>query len=160
MPDTQEEAAKKAREAMIEIVTRTFDRATAYTNLIMLGGYAGAFTIWSFTRGDLPKTARILVAVLLGISLCAFVFFETFKMVFTAKTFMRQRGLLVRGLPPDQFLRELAQFRISSDTSVLKVIMPIWRVVMIVTVGAALIAIGLLFYNFLAILVGLPLWPA
>jgi hypothetical protein len=159
MADPQDDAAKKVREAMIEIVTRTFDRASAYTNLIMLGGYAGAFAIWSFTREYLPKTATILVALLLGVSLCTFILFEVFKMFFSTKTFMRQRELLVHQLPPQQFLQELSQFRTSADTLVLKVVMPIWRVAMVISVGTALGAIAILFYNFLAILIGWPLWP-
>lgn len=112
-----------------------------------------------FTRDQLPKKAAILIALLLGMSLCTFIFFEVFKMVFAAKSFMQQRELIMKPLPPDQFLRKLAQFRSDADARVLQLIMPIWRIVMLISVVSALSAIALLFYNFTAILVGLPLWP-
>ena len=42
--------AERVRQMVIDIQTKAFDRASAYTNLLMLGGYAGAFAIWNFTR--------------------------------------------------------------------------------------------------------------
>jgi hypothetical protein len=60
------------QEAIIEIVSRTHDRASAYTNLVMLGGYTGAFAIWNFSREHLTVKATASVALLLGTSLALY----------------------------------------------------------------------------------------
>src|SRR5436190_19873537 len=53
------ELAAAYRNTVIEIQSKLFDRAAAYSNLIMLGGYAGAFTIWANTKAQLsPKSER------------------------------------------------------------------------------------------------------
>jgi hypothetical protein len=156
---TEEEAAKKAREAIVEIVTKSYDKASAYTNLIMIAGYAGSFTIWSFTKQYLTARCAIAVALALGISLCAFVLFETFKMIVSTRNFLVQRKLLVRGLSPKEFLIELNKLKDGESNQTLKLIMPVWMGVMVIAVGGGLIGIALLFYNFLSILLGLPPWP-
>ncbi|MEO3434785.1 hypothetical protein [Inquilinus sp. CAU 1745] len=153
------DAAKEQRDIIIELQSAAFDRAAAYTNLITLGGYAGAFTLWSYTRDQLAPTATILVALLLGISLATFVFFEVYKMVLTSKGMTKQVRLLTAGHPPSEFLRRLQKLRKEDREAKLTKLMRIWNVVMYVCVGTGLSAVAVLFYNFFAILLGWSPWP-
>lgn len=155
---SEEEAAEKAKDRLVDINSRLYDRAAAYTNLILLGGYAGAFTIWNFTRLQLPAKATIASALLLGISLAVFVFFEVFKMTQGAIHFLRVRALLASATSSNDFLLKWRQAEIQSASSnLLQVRM--WAACLFICVISALLAIVLLFYNFFAFLTGLPLWP-
>ena len=75
----EKEAARQAREATIEIQAAAYDRAAAYSNLILLGGYAGAFALWAYTRDLLTPKATILIALLLAISLATFIFLKSIR---------------------------------------------------------------------------------
>lgn len=155
-PGAAEEAANKTREAIIELQSAVFDRAAAYTNLITLGGYAGGFTLWAYTRDQLGPTATIAVALLFGISLATFVFFEVYKMVVTQQSTIKQVRLATEALPPDEFLRRLVVLQQEARRTLLTTLLRIWTVVMFICVGTGLLAVGTLFYNFFAIL----LFPA
>lgn len=159
MTDSIEEMAKKRRAAIIEIQSAAYDKATAYTNLIIAGGYAGAFAIWGFTKDQLPPKAAIWAALLLGVSLASFVFFEVYKMIYTTRYAVRHARLLQADIPDKEFLRRHDEIVQESRANTLKTILFVWVVVMVVCVGSAVGGLGLLFYNFVAILVGWPLWP-
>ena len=68
-PSADEEIARKLRETTIEIVMRSYDKASAYANLIILAGYAGAFGILEFSRNQMSPRGAALVALLVGVSL-------------------------------------------------------------------------------------------
>jgi hypothetical protein len=149
---------EKAKTIMIEIQSKIYDRAVAYTNLIMVGAYAGMFATWGATRAQLPAKANIVVALSLGVSLAAFILFEVYKMTYTAMKFLKNRTLLVSPAAPDVFAKKLQ--KLSQEEQKLSLFfMPIWVSVMVVCVGAGLFALGLLFYNYFALLIGWPTWP-
>jgi hypothetical protein len=150
--------ADKARAALIEITTKTYDKAAAFTNIIMVAGYAAAFTIWAYTRAQLPPRANIIVALALLVSVVTFVAFEVLKMVVSARIFMRTRKVLVASSTPTAFLRAVEEAKRSDERTLLR-FMPIWRVVLTVCALAALVAFLLLLYNFVALLLGWPQWP-
>jgi hypothetical protein len=92
---------------MSEIQGKMADKAAAYTNLILIGGYAGIFTIWSNMKATLPLKASVLVAGSVMASLSAFIGFEIYKMIFTAVRFLKNRHFLVNPGPPDQLAKRL-----------------------------------------------------
>jgi hypothetical protein len=155
---TEQEAARQAREAMIEVLTVSFDKAVAYVNVIILAGYAGSFTSWAYTRDQLSPNATILVALLLGVSLAFFVFFEVFKMLFIHRHNTKQAKLLHADHEARVFLERLRTLQSAAPQSTLW-FMRIWGAVTAVSVISGLCAVGILFYNFFALLFGSPLWP-
>lgn len=148
-----EDTAERVRKAQLDIACKTFDRAAAYTNLIMFGGYAGAFAVWNFTRERLLGQAEIWVALLLTISLAAFVFFEVFKMVISSKIMFKQRNLLTKAMPPEEFLSKLQALGQEDDTRTAKFVIPLWVLSLSVAVSTAIGAVGICLWNFLAILI-------
>lgn len=157
--DDQAAQQEKVKTTLIEIQSKIYDRASAYTNLVMAGGYAGSFATWAATRAQLTTNTNIAVALALTISLAAFIFFEVYKMTFTAVRFLKNRKLLVTPATPEQFNENLK--KLSREEQKLSLFfMPIWVTVMFVAVGSALVAFCLLFYNYFAALIGWPAWPA
>jgi quinol-cytochrome oxidoreductase complex cytochrome b subunit len=155
----EDQKAEKIRQNFIELQSKLFEKASAYTNIILLGGYAGAFTIWNFTKGQLPDKATIIIASLLAISLLTFVIYEVYKMVLTQLHFHRISQLLNKEHAPDVFLEKFKEFKQRGDRKALSFI-PLWISVVLICIVSALGALAILFYNFFAILLKLPGWPA
>ena len=155
----QTQLEEKQVKAVAEISTKMFDRSAAYANIILVAGYAGTFTIWSFTRAQLPPKAVVAIALALLISLAAFVIFEVIKMIITARVVMKQAGVLRSASDTAGILRAIKIID-EAQASTLVVFRWYWVATMVVAVGSALIALALLVWNFVAVLLGLPLWPA
>jgi hypothetical protein len=149
---------EKIKTTMIEVQSKIYDKATAYTNLLMIGGYAGSFATWAATRPQLPGKANVAIALSLTTSLTSFVLFEVYKMTFMAVKFMKTRHLLVEPLPPEKFIANL-QLAAQNEQKLSLFFMPIWTITMVISVGAALAALTLLFYNYFAFMVGWQGWP-
>jgi hypothetical protein len=144
---------EKARANLIEIQAKVYDKATAYTNLIIAGGYAGSFALWAATRAQLTTKTNVAVALALTVSLASFILFEVYKMTLTAIIFLRNRKFLTAPLTPAEF-NEQAKANDRRNQKLMLVFMPVWVCVMFVSVGGALVAFALLFYNYFAVLIG------
>ena len=79
---------EKIIEAQKELLAFTFSQAQAYTNLIIVAGYAGFFALWNFVQDDITKTQLFWSGILITISLIVFVLWEVYGM------FRRSRSLL------------------------------------------------------------------
>ena len=151
--------AKEVKDLKIAMVARTYDKAGAYTNLIIGAGYAGAFAVWGFTREHLPPTATIWVALFLSGSLAGFVAFEVYQMWLRTNQLMKQRQLITQELDPETFLRLHHQYAREADLAHARLVIPKWRIVMFWCAFTGLVAALMLLYNFVAFLFGLPGWP-
>jgi hypothetical protein len=152
------EQQDKLQKFLLEVHTKIFEKAQAYVNVITIAGYAGAFAIWSAIRPSLPLKANITVALSLGVSLVAFVLWEVFGMVVRASNFQKMRPLLLEQIAPEKFFEKLKKLQEAEARANVR-LTRIWSVVLFFCLVTALFAIGILFYNFFAILVKLPLWP-
>ncbi|MEQ9190478.1 MAG: hypothetical protein RLQ25_08230 [Alphaproteobacteria bacterium] len=141
--DAEQDNADRAREILIDILTKVFDRAAAYTSLILFGGYAGGFAIWNFTNDLLGPTAKAWVALLLTISLATFIFFEVFKMMYSSKGLFQQRAILTKSLPPTKFIEEIQMLERQENRKIVKYLIPIWIAALAVAVSTALGAVGI-----------------
>jgi len=56
-------------EAQKELLAHTFSQAQAYTNVILVAGYAGFFAIWSFIKPELTKATVFWSGLLISLSL-------------------------------------------------------------------------------------------
>jgi hypothetical protein len=142
----------------LEINTRVFEKAQAYVNVITIAGYAGGFAIRSSIRSSLPLKLNVAVATSLGMSLVGFVIWEVFVMIVRARNFQKLRPLLLDQMTPEKFFEKLRKLQEDETRSNAR-LMRTWSVVLFFCLVTALFAIGLLFYNFFAILVNWPLWP-
>jgi hypothetical protein len=78
-PRQQSPGAQELLDAQKELLSASFSRANAYTNLILGAGYAGFFAVWAFTRDQLSPPQVLWSALLVTLSLLSFVCFEVYK---------------------------------------------------------------------------------
>ena len=156
------EAAAEIRKQVGEMQSAAFDRAAAYTNVIVLAGYAGLFTIWGFQTDQLSHASGTLIAILLGVSLLAFVLFEVYKMAHLVRLQMPVVNLIKQGHDDDpvSWLQEFERLKSEQKVASLIAYFTIWIVTLVITLTTGLAAAGLLFYNFAAYLLGWPAFPA
>jgi len=76
-------------ETHVKILSAAYDKAVAYTNLVIVAGYAGLFALWHLTNEHLSKKQALWSALFLLISLTVFVLFEVYKAFYT--------GTMLRG---------------------------------------------------------------
>lgn len=72
-------------DSQIKMIAEACEKASAYTNLVILAGYAGLFALWQFARDHLSRGQTIWVAFLLLISIAIFVIYEIYKAYFTTR---------------------------------------------------------------------------
>jgi hypothetical protein len=146
-------AAKEHREYLINLLTTQFDKGAAYTNLIILASYAGSFAIWSGTKDQLPKQASISVALLLGVSLIAFISFEIYKMTDGVIRGLKLRRLLeTPAASSADFLNRANALAQEQKSGSIKWMIPIWIVQLVISFGTGLAAFGTLLWNYAVIL--------
>src|SRR6266700_379417 len=76
-------------ETQIRIIAGAYEKANAYTNLIVLAGYAGLFALWQFTKDLLSRTQVLTAALLILTSIIIFVLFEIYKAHYTSRLLRR-----------------------------------------------------------------------
>ncbi len=74
--EAAERFKKETVDTLIKIQSAMFSSGQAYTNVVIIGGYAASFTIWSYTRLYLAERAAIWAALLLMISVVTFIGWE------------------------------------------------------------------------------------
>ena len=147
----QERQATELVDAQVKMLTAVFDKATAYTNLMIVGAYAGFFGLWQLTKDYLTKPEALWSALLVFVSLFFFVVFEVTKMVVVQIQITSKAKALqspeVRTSPQALALRlgEIA----SSHERVNFAFMWYWVATMVVTVGSGLAGAGVLAWAFI-----------
>ncbi|EJC6960356.1 hypothetical protein MX910_004386 [Vibrio vulnificus] len=78
-------AANALVEAQIKILTASYDKMAAYTNLVVVAGYATFFGLWNLTKDILSPDQKLWSALLIAISASVFVIFEVTKNYFHSR---------------------------------------------------------------------------
>lgn len=81
----EEEMQDQFLEKLQKNQASLFEKAQSYNNFVLTLGYAGVFTIWSFTRDQLDPWDAALIAVMAGASLALFVIWTIVQMILAAK---------------------------------------------------------------------------
>ncbi len=147
----QETLAAQITEVQTKLVTVSYDKAAAYTTVIVFGGYAGFFAIWQLAKDHLSKDQALWSALLILISLLTFVLFELTKMVLVSRTLIRKMAVLqapeVRH-DPQRLLQALQELEGKQQPSV-RLFLRFWVFVLVVAVGCALGGASVLGYAFI-----------
>ena len=153
----QSRMAADIADTQIKVVTATFDKAAAYANIMLVGGYAGYFGLWQLTREYLSKPQALWSALLVLVSLVTFVLFEVVKMVVVSKSIQRQAAILNSPTTRSDLqkltkeLNELQAIQEHGSTQFMR----FWALTVGVAVSTALAGAGVLaalpvFFRFLA----------
>ena len=75
----------KVAEEQKLLIEKTYSQAQAYTNLIMLAGYASIFVLWTNSKGSVSPLIYFSSGILFAVSLAVFVGWELYGMHVRAK---------------------------------------------------------------------------
>jgi len=148
----REKQAAEMAEAQNKLITLSYDKAAAYTTVIVFGGYAGFFAIWQLSKEHLSKGQALWAALLVLLSLLAFVLFEVIKMIVVTRSIFKRAAVLrlpeVQG-NPERLLAELNALNDVQNVG-LRAFMVFWVITLIVAVGGALIGAAILGFAFIS----------
>lgn len=148
---------EKLRHILVDSQAAAFNSGATYTNLISAVGYAGAFTLWGFARVVLTTQAVRAIAMLLGISLSAYIFWNVYAMVrmaWTRLTWERQ----LKGLTLPAYIGKYAQLeQLSKRPAHIDIV--IWVIQLVIATITAFFALVILLYNCATGIFGFPQWP-
>lgn len=82
-----------------EILAHVYEKASSYTNLVMIGGYAAMFAIWQLMKAHLTNGQELLIASLVTSSIILFAGFEVFKMISHALFFRKLDKIISSAIP-------------------------------------------------------------
>jgi len=136
----QKEAAEKVIETQIRIFTASYDKAVAYTNVIMVAGYAAFFGMWTLTKPFLSKRQALWAALFMCMSAATFVLFEVYKMASTSQRLVSLYLALsdrLKGKPVQEVLAELQKLEEEARQAALRLLL-VWRVCLLIAVGTGL----------------------
>jgi len=137
-----------AIEQQKQLLASVYQRASAYSNLVILAGYAGLFAIWQLTREHLDKEITILTALFASTSIILFVGFETYKMISHAIFIRKLDRVLLTYIPEPDRLNAWQQAWINYA----QIESRIWLYFLIPMVLTGFGAGGLLIYTFIRFL--------
>ena len=75
-------------EAYTKVAGVLYEKAMAYTNLIILAGYGAYFGLWQVTKGNITKRQAMCSALLMLASLVAFVMFQLWSGYFSSRSLL------------------------------------------------------------------------
>jgi len=147
-----ERQASELADTQIKLLTAVFDKSTAYTNLMIIAGYAGFFSLWQITKDYLSKPQVLWSALLVFISLISFVLFEVTKMIVIQQDISSKAKALQ--LPevrqnPQVLVKRLEEIGNTHERINFK-FMRYWVVTMVVTLSCGLSGAGILAFAFIS----------
>lgn len=136
---------KELLEAQKELLSSSFNHAMAYTNIIILGGYASFFAIWNFTKPHLSKEQILWSALLMTASLMSFVAFEIYGMILRSHSILR---LAKAVKDPENFEALLGEYQNQEKTKVTRY-GRVWVVALVISVATGFSAASILVWAFI-----------
>jgi len=137
---------KEFIEQQKEVITTSYEQAKQYTNAIIFGGYAGLFTIWSFTKNQLQPWQTLTVGFCILFSLFLYIAFELYG--FWLRT--TQVSNQIKELEKAEKLHEFPENYGKAEQARVSKFISIWPYFFFSTVGFALVASVILIYSFIS----------
>ena len=134
----------KLYEAQLELMTAAFNKGKAYFNMVIVGGYAAFFALWSFVGDLLSDVQRLWSALLIALSIIFFIVWEITQMFSYSRTLLSLAKLVES---PQTFAARIHEHNRNEKQSGTKLAL-IWIVVFWVTVITAFAGAGILLYAF------------
>mgnify|MGYP001260409379 FL=1 len=146
----QERVAKAIIESHVKILSAGYDKAVTYTNVIVIGGYASFFGLWSVSKPYLSAVQARWAGLIMLLSVSTFVFFEVYKMVVTTRELHKRTQILQNPEAQDNptiWLAKLEEYEQNCRRENIAFIR-IWGANVIVAVVSAVVAVGILGFSF------------
>ena len=132
-----------------EVITNSYEHAKQYTHIIVLGGYAGLFAIWNFTKDTLSNWQVWSVGLFTLTSLLIYIVLELYGSWLRTTQVNNQLKELLKAEQLNKFPEEYGKGEISRVNK----FMAIWPYFFFSSVAFALVAAFILIYSFIYSLV-------
>lgn len=145
----QEQLVEKQISAYIQLNEKLMTNANAYTNLIMVAGYAGYFAFWSTLTGKIPMWLFNACGLAMTLSLTLFITWEIVKMIWGAKHMQATQAILAKQPHANvisEFQKAFQEFSTRSQK--------VWLVFLVPTLASGITAACLLLGYFCLSLAG------
>ncbi len=133
-------------EKQKEVLAHSYEHAKQYSNIIILGGYAGLFAIWNFTKADLQKWQVLSVGLCILVSLFIYIVFELYGAWLRSTQVNNQMKELMEAEQLNKFPEEYGK----SELARAQKYMAVWPYVFFGAIAFALIAAAILIYSFIS----------
>lgn len=143
--NSEEKNLEKFVQKQKEVITNSYEHAKQYSNIIILGGYAGLFAIWNFTKDELVKWQVLSVGLCILISLFIYIIFELYGSWLRSTQVNNQMNELRKAEQLQKFPEEYGKAELLRVTKYMK----IWPYFFFGAVAFALIAAFILIYSFI-----------
>lgn len=94
--------------AQKELLISSYNQATAYTNVVLVAGYAGFLAIWTHLANDVTALTKFSSGLLIALSIGGFIAWETYSMIFRSKLLL---GMSQAVNQPDRFKQLMEEHR-------------------------------------------------
>jgi hypothetical protein len=132
-----------------EVVISSYEQAKSYSNIIMMGGYAGLFTLWNFTKLYLACWQVMIVGLLSLVSILTFVLFEIYGFWLRATQTSNLISQLQKAEKLNNFPADYGKQELKRSETLAKV----WPFFFFTALGTALLAALILGWSFVTELI-------
>lgn len=132
-----------------ELVIASYEQAKSYANIIMMGGYAGLFAIWGFTKTDLERWQSMSVGLLALTSVLTFVLFELYGLWLRTSQTFNLLGQLRKAEELGRFPADYGKLELKRS----EILTKIWPIFFFLALGTALAAAAILIWSFVSKLI-------
>ena len=101
----QEKYKKDIVEFYTSIISKSYDKASTYSNLIIVAGYALFFTFWANIKNEVNLIDARVSAIYVILSVLCFLLWEIGVMLYSAKNLKNLQSL--KNVPPDKFKEQM-----------------------------------------------------
>ena len=139
-------------ETYVKIISALYDKGSAYTNLVIVGGYAAFFALWTNSRPLININQARWAAILMLISASIFVIFEVYKMFHSAAHLVRYQNIfqtIENANNPDVINQAFREYEHAHNQRRNRLIVP-WLIANCLAVPTALIAVLILLCGFIS----------
>lgn len=150
----QSELQKKKNETvetLIKVMSASYDKASTFTNVIMIGGYASFFAVWGKMYDKLSPFYMGLSGAFVTLSVLFFIFWEIHKLIFYS-TNLKDFYQVTEEENPERFFDKLNKIRLEEQRKSLRQV-KIWYFVLIVTIIPGVTGAGIFIVHFINYLV-------
>lgn len=135
----------------ITFLSAVWDKSSAFTNLIMIAGYASFFGLWSLLK-DLNRPLNRYSVIAMLVSVCIYVCFEFVKMMYLGITQHRRfQAVNKPAASVAEMLKRLEVFRAESERSSVW-FMRAWKFAVPPAAAAAALSLGLLAWDLVEVM--------
>lgn len=137
---------KECVEFYTSIIAQSYEKAAAYTNLIIVAGYVLFFTFWNEIRKDLDYFWSSLSVIFMIISVIFFIAWEITQMINSSLYFKKLHETFK--IAPDKYSSEIEGFYKKSNEFKAR-LASIWVWELVLTIIPGLIGLAILLFVFI-----------